>query len=80
MPSTRLPVINMVIELGALYSAALIAIHATYTSGNNSSYIILVFVRYYLSVALLSPESFGSFRPTASITNCKQIGIFPGSH
>jgi hypothetical protein len=45
MDSTLLPVMVMIIESGAVYSAALISIIAAYALGNNSQYIIVDFVR-----------------------------------
>jgi len=42
--STLLPVMVMIVESGAIYSAALISIIAAFASGNNSQYIIIDFL------------------------------------
>ena len=49
MNSALLPIMVIVMESGAVYSAAMIAIITTYASGDNSQYIIVDFVSYHLS-------------------------------
>ena len=49
MNSALLPIMVIVMESGAVYSAAMIAIITTYALGDNSQYIIVDFVSYHLS-------------------------------
>jgi len=81
MHSTLLPVMVMIIESGAVYSAALISTIAAYASGNNSQYILvdlipsligIVFTLIIIRVALgiSSSDSSSVQSPTArSIPN-----------
>ena len=45
-----LPIMVMIIESGAIYSAALISVIVIYTSGNNTQFLLLDFVRSGLFV------------------------------
>jgi hypothetical protein len=54
MSSTVLPVMIIVIESGAIYSAALVSGLAAYAAGNNALYIIKDFVRSGITLRLSS--------------------------
>lgn len=72
--SSLLPVVVIVIESGAIYSAAMISMIATYASGNNSQYIVIDIVRcHYFSGCGYRFISF--IYLTAAVVNRKSTGI-----
>ena len=54
MSSTLLPVMIIVIESGAIYSAALVSGIAAYAAENNALYVITDFVRSGITLRLSS--------------------------
>ena len=59
----------IIIESGAVYSAAMISIIAAYASGNNSQYIIVDFVRSDISLLRVFLLNYVAFKFTAQLTS-----------